>query len=538
MTAPVQIPALPSTARLAWHLCRHDLARFRALAAAMVGLELLRAGYAEWALHLAPIRQGERIGAAEGEWEVFMLDLVIWGLIWVVTATVVQADHPSDDRAFWRTRPIAPASVALAKLGVFALVLVAAPSLINSMRLAAYGAPLSSHVAATIQIAVTAFGAVVPAWAFAIAMRTLPRFLAVGGALIVFAYTSMFAALAYRLRMGPATFGLGFDLSDWSRSIVLGWLPALALTVVALAVLVAYYHVRRPWAATAAGAALAILPGLLPPPNPATAPPAELAALVAAPLTPPAGLWAGLREPSPVTFLSGRLALPALPRDVSAAVFVDRAQVLVDGQNVAVGGFQQCCLGRGPTAVALSRPVTANDGDGGSEGIATVRAEALPDMFTKPVTLDAEATIVLERHRLVASLPLVNGASFAGEGYLVEIVAARAIPASDAVLRISRFPALSRASLPRLSFFHADAARTRVAESPSPYVSSLRPAATPVREWVQGRRWSGRYQLMLFGGGPEADRRLLIVESRRAGESRAHIVASGAPVARERPRPR
>jgi hypothetical protein len=43
---------------------------------------------------------------------------------------------------------------------------------------------------------------------------------------------------------------------------------------------------------------------------------------------------------------------------------------------------------------------------------------------------------------------------------------------------------------------------------------------------------------MLFGGGPEADRRLLIVESRRAGESRAHIVASGAPVARERPRPR
>jgi hypothetical protein len=541
MTAPVPVPALPSTVRLAWHLCRHDLARFRVLAAVMVGLELLRAAYAEWALQLAPFRADARSGIGEGEMELDLLDLVMWGLIWLVTAIVVQADHPSDDRAFWRTRPIAPASVALAKLLVLTLVFVGVPSAINAVRLAAYGAPLFAHVAAPIQIAAAAGSAIVPAWAFAIATRTLPRFIAAAGALVAFIYAAVITTSPVQGGFGAAIFSLAVGLSDWSRSTALGWLPALGLAMLGLGILVAHYALRRPWTAAAAGAALACLPPFLPVPNPAAEPPPEIAALIAAPLTPPAGLWV---DPGGFTsstrasvILSGRLAVPALPRDLSAGVFVDRARVLVDGADVATGGFHQCCLGRGPLAVALSRPVTRNDGEGGSEMLATVRTEALPDLFTKPVTLDAEATIVFERHRLVASLPLQDGAAFAGEGYLVELVAARAATA-DAVVRISRFPALSRVSLPRLSFFHANAARTMAAESPAPFVSSLRPAATPVRERVQGRRWAGRYQLMLPGGVVGPDRRLLIVESRRAGESRARIVASGAPVSRRRPEPR
>jgi hypothetical protein len=538
MTALAPVPTRPSTMPLVWHLCRHDLTRFRVLAAAMTGFELLRAAYAEWTLQLAPIAFRSRSGMAEGEAELYMLDVVVWGLTWIVTAIVVQADHPSDDRAFWRTRPIAPASMALAKLVWFALVVVAVPVVINSARLAAYGAPLSAHVAATIQIAVTAGGAVVPAWAFAIATRTLPRFLALVGALLVIGYTGLFATIAFSIRPGAPGLGLGFDLSDWSRSIVLGWLPALALTIAALGVIVAHYRWRRPWAAAAVGAALAVIPGFLPPPNRATAPSPELAALVAAPLRPRAGLSAE-GQGDTTAFLSGRLASPALPPDVSAGVFVTRARVWVGGTSVVAGGFQQCCLGVGPLAVASSRPVTPQDGGGWSEEIAVVRADALPDMYAKPVTLDAEATVVFERHRLVASLPLRDGAAFAGDGYLVEIVAARALPRSDALLRISRFPTLSPASRPRLSFFHADPARTQVSPSPSPYVSpSARPAATPVREWAQGRRWAGRYQLMLFGGVSGPDRRLLIVESRRAGETQARIVAAGAPISRARHRPR
>ena len=39
--------------------------------------------------------------------ETALLDLAIRAMTWIVTAVVVQADHPSDDRAFWRTRPLA-----------------------------------------------------------------------------------------------------------------------------------------------------------------------------------------------------------------------------------------------------------------------------------------------------------------------------------------------------------------------------------------------------------------------------------------------
>ena len=88
-----------------------------------------------------------------------------------------------------------------------------------------------------------------------------------------------------------------------------------------------------------------------------------------------------------------------------------------------------------------------------------------------------------------------------------------------------------------LSFFHADPARRRVVKTPSPFVESIQPAAAPIREWVQGRRWAGRYHLMMLGGALSPDRRLLIVESHRAGEARTRIAAAEAPIAPSRPRP-
>lgn len=47
-----------------------------------------------------------------------------------VLATLVQADSPIDDRGFWRTRPIAPATMAVAKLVVVCLVFVVVPLLV------------------------------------------------------------------------------------------------------------------------------------------------------------------------------------------------------------------------------------------------------------------------------------------------------------------------------------------------------------------------------------------------------------------------
>ncbi len=541
MTAPVSAPAPLSTWLAVRHLCRYDLARYRVLIAAMVGLELLRMGYVEWTLQFAPIAGDPRFGSAAGEAEVYMLDLAIWAMTWVATAVVVLGDHPSDDRAFWRTRPLAPHAVALAKVALLGLVFVGVPALLNSVRLAAYGAPLSAHVAATVQIAVTAGAAIVPAWALAIATRTLPGFLAGAGGLIVFAYLSMTGMLFFTGNPGWASFGIGFSLADWSRSTALGWVVALGLTALALVVLVAHYHLRRAWAAVGAGIVLVYAPGFLPPPDQASPPAPELAALVAEPLRPPAGLWSDAGGSGPggtaVAFLSGRLALPSLPRDVSAGVFVDRVRVLVDGRDVAVGGFQQCCLGFGPTAAASALPIAAGGGESWSEELATVRASALPEMTVKPVTLDADATLVFMRHRLAASLPLAPGAAFRGDGYLVEVLSTTDREPEAALLRISRFPRLSRHTQPTLTFFHADSARMRVVPAPPPYMQAIGPASRPSLEWSQGRRWAGRYHLMLLGGAVSPDRRLLIVESHRAGETRTRVVASGAPVARSRPGP-
>ena len=47
-----------------------------------------------------------------------------------VIATLVQADSPIDDRAFWRTRPISPATMAGAKLTLACLVFVLVPLLV------------------------------------------------------------------------------------------------------------------------------------------------------------------------------------------------------------------------------------------------------------------------------------------------------------------------------------------------------------------------------------------------------------------------
>jgi hypothetical protein len=335
--------------------------------------------------------------------------------------------------------------------------------------------------------------------------------------------------------------GIGINLGDWTNSTRLGWLTAAALTTAGLGILVAHYRLRRPWAAAGAGVALVLLTLLLPTPNRAEPAPVELAALLAPPLRPTQGLWSSKMATSSrgtSVFLSGRLALPSLPPDVSAAVFVDRVSVRADGREHALGGYQQCCLGRGPVAAALSRPATANDGEGWSEGLAFVRASALDTLLAKPVTLEADATVVFQRHRLVASLPLAPGAAFAGDGSVVEILAVQ--PREPAVMevRIARFPRLRRDAHPQLAFFVSDANRQHVLKTSRPFVTSVQPAARPVRQAVQGRRWSGRYRVPLpIGYGIGDERRLLIVESRSVGEASARILADGAPIAGARPEP-
>src|SRR6185436_15634794 len=94
----------------------------------------------------------------------------------------------------WRTWPIAPAALAVAKAAVLALLFVLVPAAIDAVRLAAYGAPLSSMLVAAGQIAARAGFVILPAWTLALVTRTPSRFLGAAAALIVAAYLFSLAA--------------------------------------------------------------------------------------------------------------------------------------------------------------------------------------------------------------------------------------------------------------------------------------------------------------------------------------------------------
>jgi hypothetical protein len=530
-----------STFRTIAHLVRHDLHRFRALIVASIGLELLRAIVVEWMLHRAPIAIGDRFGGAGGELERALLDLLLRAATWITTAVVVQADHPSDDRAFWRTRPLAPHAVALAKLALLALIFAAVPALINGARLAAYGAPVAAHVAATVQIVLSAGSSVVLAWTLAILARTLPRFLAGIAGLIIGAYLLFMATLWYfglaGGGIGSMHVGVGME-SAGSESGLHGWILGTALVGLGLSILVAHYRVRRTWAALAAGITLFVaLPQLFPPPPHAAAPPPDLARLLDRPLRPESVTLQGPfpSDPRQQGILSGALALPGLPRDVSAGVFVDQVRVEVDGRDVAIDGIEQCCLGAGPIGVASTLPVPPSppiDGGSVTDGLARVTGIAVSALRTQPVTVDARARVVFVRHRLAASLRLAPGAAFRGDGYMVEVLAVGdRFPA--VLLRLTRFPHLGAEGAPHLSFFDADAARTRVREASSPVQGLARPSREPAYEWAHGRHWAMRaHTIILRRDDIALGDRLLIVESHRAGEAPARIAWTGLPADR------
>ncbi|MEO5820107.1 MAG: hypothetical protein ABIT71_06340, partial [Vicinamibacteraceae bacterium] len=132
MNATLTTTATPPFADSVLRLVRFDLRRFRVLVLLMVGLELARAALVEWTLHGLPTTIGERFGGTFGVAEMPIADLVLGVVALLVTGLVIQADDPSDDRAFWRTRPIAPLALAVAKAITCALLLVVVPWVVNA----------------------------------------------------------------------------------------------------------------------------------------------------------------------------------------------------------------------------------------------------------------------------------------------------------------------------------------------------------------------------------------------------------------------
>lgn len=518
------------------HLVRFDLRRFRWLALMVVALEITRAAFVEWAMHAISPVIGAQFGGTFGRQEVGFVDTVLWLSTLLVVAVLVQADLPADDRAFWRTRPISPLGLALAKLTTLVLLLIAVPAAINAARLLAYGAPLQSVGAATLQLAVGIGYLVVPAWILAVVTRTLPRFAVAAVVLAIGSFLAFGAALYWtevwsgRRSEMVVIAGRGF-IADWQRLVTHGWWFAAGLTVVATSLVCAHYTHRRVGWSAAAVATMLVVSWLLPARIGAMATPAFArfgATLGVERIELPSASRIESRPKTPFSVNVGvALTAPGLPRGVSANVRLKRP-TLGGTRAVDAGSGTFCCLGMGPGAV-LEPAFSVETGQRLRANLG-VAASDLDALRQPSVSIDTDVELRFVEHRWIGSLPLRPGAAFRSGRQVIEILAYE--PERRTVLvRYTRFPSLDPRS-PDWSLF---AGPTTIARS-SPTLPGWNlggPARALINEadWAHVRSWVGRFDVVVGDlDALAADPRLFVVESRPQGIARTRLEKTGVAV--------
>lgn len=523
------------------HLVRFDLRRFRMMAGLVVGLEVARAAFVEWSVYAMPARINAHFGGPFGGIEIGVLDLSIWIATGVTTAMIAQADLLSDDRAFWRTRPIAPLSLAVAKLATFALLFVAVPSVIHGTHLLAHGSPLASVTAAAAQIAVQAVCIVAPAWGFALITRTLPRFIggAMGG---YFGVLAVWSAALYWAYWASKSFGSSIGtlgpvpikaFSEWQRLETLGWGMAVAISVAALAILIRHYQHGRPAASLAAAGILFLAPMFLPPRHLAAPAASDLAQIgrqlgvvgIWTPAGPPTapGTPVPIRDTGPLEIL---FTLPALPDDVSAAVTMKQGRLKLGGADL-ITDAEQCCFSGGPLAAiapALAAP-RSPDGFHAAPATGLLAFFETERLRRRPISIDAEAEIRFQRHRLAGIHPLRPGSTIRLGNRVIEVLAVE--PRATLLVRYTQFPSLAGADEPALSLFVGDGARTRVSATMPGWLGGHHPTQALIRGpwWFRGRHWTGRFHVFLEGGAAVVARatHVYVVETRDAGTTHTRL---------------
>jgi hypothetical protein len=545
MNANVQPPL--SLVGAIHHLYASDLRRFRWLVAGTIGLELLRALLVETALHFAAPTATGGVGTIAGQMAASVLDLATFLAAAFTTAVLIQADHPTDDRAFWRTRPVPPLAVAVSKTLVLLLLFVAAPSVANATRLLAYGAPLGALVASTVQIAVAAAYVCVPAGLIAILTRTLPRFLGAAAVVAVgAAIASGFYAAFWLVGIGvfrPGPWG-GPSVFDWQQVGRFGWWPGLLSTVAASMVLVAYYPFRRRRFLLTALAGIIVIPALLPSPAQEQAATPDLARLVDGHLQLPQDMdsfAAGSNDPRLARFLAvtGRLSMLPLPETVSARTRLGPVRVHAGTATVDAEGDEQCCAGSGAMglvsrvgAEAASRERSSHNDPVSGRWYGTWNLFRVPALLADAlrkgsVSVEAEATVTFTRHRLVGALPIRPGASLRTDDYLIEILATERLAESVEIVlvRFARFPSLTRSAGPHLDFFESDAGRRQVTLARASWPISTYNPGTTVDHWSRGQTWVGRSYITIGPPAVTQAAELVVVESRDAGSIRTSVHA-------------
>lgn len=538
MNAVITTAAAPSFAGTVWRLVRFDLRRFRWLAVLIVAVEIARAAFVEWAMHLVPAVIGERFGGTFGTQELTLVDAAASLAAVLVMVVLVQADLPADDRAFWRTRPIPPAGLALAKLATAVLLFVAVPVAVNTSRLIAYGASMEAAGAATLQLAVDAGHILLPVWALAVVTRTLPRFCAIAVGLVIGSFMVLSATLYWTEiwwgRGGAlvATGARGF-VADWQRLYVHGWWFAAGMSAVATSIVCSHYTHRRVGRSTAAVAALLVVSWLLPERHGAPAP-AILAGFgstlrIDGVELPSTRAIEARRSPFPVGV---RVALTAsgLPADIAAEVRLQRPSF--GGLRVVEAGDRvSCCLGNRPEAVVRPAPPVAEHQ--AIDASLDVAARDLDALRQPSISVDAGVELRFVRHRWIGTLPLRSGAAFRSGRQLIEILAYE--PGRRTILvRYTRLPSLE-APTSEWWVFAGPETRTRLSPAWQGWsrTTASRGFAMPY-DWARGRSWVGRFDVVLGDGHALAgEPRLYVVESSPAGVTRHRLTAKGVPTGAE-----
>ncbi len=189
-------------------------------------------------------------------------------LVAVIAAVLVQADSPADDRSFWRTRPIRPASMMWAKLAQAALVFVGVPLVVVLGVAAALRVPLAHWPSTVGQVlAIDAAWVGLALVAAAYTRRVSAALVALPAAIVVlWAVLGNASDLARRLGASPAiderlavpTMCLSAGAALWCVAALSWWGPrrrpaSAAVAVVGLVLVVAAWlfpsarlHARPP----------------------------------------------------------------------------------------------------------------------------------------------------------------------------------------------------------------------------------------------------------------------------------------------------
>lgn len=389
-------------------------------------------------------------------------DGVLCGL---VIAVVVHGDPLVDPRAFWRTRPVGPGDLFLARLVTCGAVVVVVPTALNIARMLAYAAPADAIASASLQLAMTRLAWLCAAWAIASITATTRAFiLAAVGAGVCWAVA--FAAIA------AITFG------RTSPADVLVYIPALPLPdltgsyeafglMVALGLaMVAWQHRARrtiaSFVAIVVVGALAIWVRMNP-----------IGAFARASEPAPPALAAGdprvvlaggrlehesiqrVAERDPIVSLSGRFTLLGVPRGYSTMIIPLRTRTAKrGGATIEARGapsLDDPFLRVDPEMAykrladdSMQSPALPADADVVPTKLTVTQASRIRPLYGALVDLDTTLELRFTRYRVLGRVKLANQASLRLDtGDLFEV--ARVVTHGTSVIAVTRhtrFPTL------------------------------------------------------------------------------------------------